>query len=102
MMPETSSKGYTEVPVRNSGESTIGEEEKDTLLEGQSYVRRGWKKSSSKAVWCIIALLVLSNIGLLGGLIYYFRQTHHIEVQIPWLPPKTGLSLLSVASQKFN
>ncbi|KAE8340445.1 hypothetical protein BDV24DRAFT_175336 [Aspergillus arachidicola] len=90
-MADRSSNGYKEVPVRNSEESTIAEEEKDTLLEDRSYSRRDRKRPCSKAVWVLIALLLLSNIGLLGGLIHYFRQTHHKEKDVPWLPPKTGL-----------
>nr|B8NM67.1 RecName: Full=Oxidase ustYa; AltName: Full=Ustiloxin B biosynthesis protein Ya [Aspergillus flavus NRRL3357] len=88
-MAERSSNGYKEVPVRQSEESTIAEEEKDTLLEARSYSRRDRKRSRSKAVWFLIALLLLSNIGLLGGLIHYFRKTHHKEKDVPWLPPKT-------------
>lgn len=93
-MAEHSSNGYKEVPVRQSEESTIAEEEKDTLLEARSYSRRDRKRSCSKAVWFPIALLLLSNIGLLGGLIHYFRKTHHKEKDVPWLPPKTGSSSL--------
>ncbi|OOO05259.1 Protein of unknown function DUF3328 [Aspergillus oryzae] len=89
-MAERSSNGYKEVPVRQSEESTIAEEEKDTLLEARSYSRRDRKRSCSKAVWFLIALLSLSNIGLLGGLIHYFRKTHHKEKDVPWLPPKTA------------
>ncbi|KJK68651.1 protein of unknown function DUF3328 [Aspergillus parasiticus SU-1] len=96
-MAERSSNGYKEVPVRNSEESTIAEEEKDTLLEDRSYLRRDRKRPSSKAVWILIALLLLSNIGLLGGLIHYFRQAHHKEKDVPWLPPKTGLDSILLA-----
>ena len=56
-MAEHSSNGYKEVPVRQSEESTIAEEEKDTLLEARSYSRRDRKRSCSKAVWFLIALL---------------------------------------------
>ncbi|KAE8418377.1 hypothetical protein BDV36DRAFT_295219 [Aspergillus pseudocaelatus] len=89
-MAEHSSKGYKEVPVRNSEESTIAEEEKEALLENQSYSRQNWKQPPSRFVWCIIAVLLLLNIVLLGSFIHYFRQAHRTEREVPWLPPKTA------------
>ncbi|KAE8380868.1 hypothetical protein BDV26DRAFT_289956 [Aspergillus bertholletiae] len=93
-MPEILRKGYTEVPTRSS-EETITEEEKATLLENQPTLKRFWERPPRIAFWLTQALLLVSNLSLLVGLVY-FMQTHDAKTEVSWLPPKVSTKKLFV------